>query len=93
MKNVENQHEIERWYYLQSREGGNTQLKMHNKEDNKKNNVNNTVLCHRMSGKITLTTPRLGAEEGAGKTRKKKKMKQISNPPRKRKKHLVRALK
>ena len=50
-----------------------------------------------MSSQITLAVPRLGAYEGVGRTRKKKKIKLMSNPipnpPRKRKKHLERALK
>ena len=49
-----------------------------------------------MNSQITLAAPRLGAEEGVGRTRKKKGMKQISylipNSPRKRKKHLETAL-
>ena len=50
---------------------------MHDKE----NRAKHTVLCHSVSSQITLTTPRLGAEEGVGRTKKKKKKNRTSNSP------------
>ena len=74
----ENQHEMERWHNLQSREGGEVpsgkriaerkQSNVHHKE----NKTKHAVLCHRLSRQITLAAPRLGAEKGVGRTAKKK---------------------
>ena len=69
----ENQHEMERWHKPQSREGGrclaeNEQKRKQNNVHHKENKTKHTVLCHRMRSQITLAAPRLGAEEGVGRT-------------------------
>ena len=74
-----NQHEMERWHNPQFREGGRC-LAENAYRKRKQNNVHHkgkkpkhTVLCHCVSSLITLAAPRLGAEEGVGRTTKKKK--------------------
>ena len=73
-----NQREMERWHNPQSREGGEVprqkriaerkQIVVHHKEKYTKL----TVLCHCVSSQITLVAPRLGAEEGVGRTKERK---------------------
>ena len=76
----ENQHKMKRWHNPQSHARGryladNTYQKrkqnnMHHKEKTKQ-----AVLCHYVSSQITLAAPRLGAEEGVGRTTKNKNTK------------------
>ena len=42
-------------------------------------NMKHTVLCHCVSGLITLAAPRLGAEEGVGRTTKKTNTKNLQS--------------
>ena len=79
----ENQHEMERWHNLQSREGRGC-LAENAYQKRKQNNVHlkekktkHTVLCLCVSSQITLVAPRLGPEEGVGRTTKKTNMKNL----------------
>ena len=58
----ENQHKKEWWHNPQSREGGRCQA------ENAYQKRKHTVLCYCVSSQLTLATPRLGAEEGVGRT-------------------------
>ena len=67
----------ERWHNPQSREGGRCLAenaypkRRQNNVYHKGNNTKHTVLCHCVSSLITLAAPRLGAEEGVGRTTRK----------------------
>ena len=82
----ENQHEMERWHNPQSREGGRClaenacQKRKQNNVHRKERKTKHTVLCHCVSSQITLAAPRLGAEEGVGRTTKKKRSRKTSSP-------------
>ena len=82
----ENQHEMERWHSPQSREGGVPSRKHISKEKTNQRasqgrKTKHTVLCHCVSSQITLAAPRLGAEEGVGRTTKKRTRKTYSPVP------------
>ena len=73
----ENEHKMERWHNPQSREGGwclaenAYQKRTQNNVHHKGKKTKHTVLCYCVSSQLTLAAPRLGAEEGVGKTTKK----------------------
>ena len=70
----DNQHKMERWHNPQSREGGGClaenayQKKKQNNVHHKGEKAKHTALCYCVSSQITLAAPRLGAEEGVGRT-------------------------
>ena len=70
---------MERWHNPQSREGGwclaenAYQKRKQNNVHDKGKKTKHRVLCYCVSSQLTLATPRLGAEEGVGRTTKKKK--------------------
>ena len=81
----ENQHKMERWHNPQSREGGRC-LAENAHQKRKQNNVHHkgketkhTVLCYCVSSQLTLAAPRLGAEEGVGRTTKKTNTKNLQS--------------
>ena len=66
---------MERWHNPHSREGGKCLAENEYIAEIKQNNVHHkekktkhTVLCHCASSQITLAAPRLGGEEGVGRT-------------------------
>ena len=75
---------MERWYNPQSRAGGRC-LAENAYQKKKQNNVHHkgkkkkkhTVLSHCVSSQITLAAPRVGAEEGVGRTTKKTNTKNL----------------
>ena len=81
----ENQHEMERWHNPQSREEGGClaenayQKRKQNNVHHKEKKTKHTVLCHCVSSHITLAAPRLGAEEGVGRTTKKTNTKKLQS--------------
>ena len=84
----ENQHEMERWHNPQSREWGKCLAENAWQRENKtacitkKRRRKHTVLCHCVSSQITLAAPRLGDEEGVGRTTKKKRTRKNYSPVR-----------
>ena len=71
---------MERWHNPQSREGGEVpsgkriaEIKQNNVH-HKENEIKYAVLCHSVSSRNTLAAPRLGAEEGVGRTTNKKRV-------------------
>ena len=66
--------------------GGGAKLKTHLKRENKKNlhhkgkKTKHTVLCYCVSSQLTLTAPRPGAEEGVGRTTKKRRTQKPYSP-------------
>ena len=76
---------MERWHNPQSREGGRC-LAENAHQKRKQNNVHHkgketkhTVLCYCVSSQLTLAAPRLGAEEGVGRTTKKTNTKNLQS--------------
>ena len=82
----ENQHEMERWHNPQSRDGGKClaenayRKRQQNNVHHKGKKTKHAVLCHCVSSQITLAAPRLGAEEGVGRTTKKKRTRKTYSP-------------
>ena len=82
----ENQHKMERWHNPQSREGGRClaenayQKRKQNNVHHKGKKTKHTVLCYCVSSQLTLAAPRLGAEEGVGRTTKKKRTRKTYSP-------------
>ena len=74
---------MERWHNPQAREGGGClaenvyQKREQNNVHHKEKKTEHTVLCHCVSSQITLAAPRLGAEEGVGRTKKKMNTKNL----------------
>ena len=52
-----------------------------NNEHHNEKKTKHSVLCHYVSSQITLAAPRLGAEEGVGRTTKKRARKTYSPVP------------
>ena len=78
----ENQHEMERWHNPQSRDGGKClaenayRKRQQNNVHHKGKKTKHAVLCHCVSSQVvssqvTLAAPRLGPEEGVGRTTNK----------------------
>ena len=81
----ENQHKMERWHNPQSREGGEVPSRKRISKEKTKQRASqrkedkHTVLCHCVSNQITLAAPRLGADEGVGRTTKKTNTKNLQS--------------
>ena len=81
----ENQHEMERWHNPQSREGGRCLAELayqkikQNSVHHEGKKAKHALLCHCVSSRITLATPRLGAEESVGRTTKETNTKNLQS--------------
>ena len=81
----ETQHEMERWHNPQSREGRRClaenayQKRKQNNVHHKGKKTKHTVLCYCVSSQIILAASRVGAEEGVGRTTKKKRTRNLQS--------------